>query len=294
MKIDALKSNLSLILLCIAANTLTVSSDVERKNMANYAKLIVALGPERAKKLKTRLEQKHAKKEPSKPIPSQPVKSPIMPQPEVPSTKPAPEQPITIQPPMAPAAPVVKTWVSDKEKEDFNAIVSHLQHYMAKVDECINDFFNKNNNEPYHHHVNCFKTQLKFLQTLLQNYPQAQTPAGNLLFTALKQITSSLEKCQVLTVKSLDRDYPSMNTAIGVITLGNAMQAIQTPVNQQRNEINKQIGILRNELRKAHATEMLNSINKLNQMINVPFDFAKGKTTLDLLPALTNRVKKRE
>jgi hypothetical protein len=287
MKKDALKSNLTLFLLCIAGNTLAVSSDIQTRNMALYAKLIVGLGPERAKEFKNRLEQKHSKIEVSKPIPAAPTK-PFIPQPEPPITK-SPD-PVTIQPPMAPAAPVVKVWISDVERENFNATVDHLQLYMGKVYDCLNDFFNRSNHEPYRHHVNCFRTQLKFLQTLFPNYPQGETPAGNLLFTALKKIAVSLEKCQELMVQTLDRDYP--NITLGALALGTNMQQIESPVNQQRNIINQQIGILRNELRKAQATEMLQSINKLNTQMNIPFDYAKTKNFQELLGSLTHRVKK--
>lgn len=281
MKKDALKSHLSLVFLCIAGNTLAIAPHVQSKHMALIAELTAKIGPERTGEFIRRLEQKHSRKD----VVSTP--KPTIPQPPIQQAPVAP--PVTIQPPMAP--PVAqKTWMTDTEKENFHAIVHQLQLYLSKVHECLNDFFNRNNSEPYRTHVNCFKTQLKFLQIQLQNYPDAQTPIGTLLFSTMKKIAVSLERCQDLMCQTLDRDYTKMS--LGATQLGINMKQIESPVNQQRAIINQHIGALRNELRKAQATELLSNINTLNTMIANTFDYGKDKNFQELLNTLIHRVKR--
>ncbi len=91
--------------------------------------------------------------------------------------------------------------------------------------------------------------------------------------------------------QTLDQDYPGMGV-MGVVILGSKMKQIETPVNQQRNIINEQIGVVRNELRKAHAGEMLAVISKLNTSINKTFDYKKDKSLTELLDKLKHRVKR--
>lgn len=283
MKKDALKSKLYLFLLCImAGNTHAIAPDVQRKIMKDYAKLIIQLGPQRAKNFKDRLEQKHTRKEPSKPV--QPVKPPV--------TKPtSPVQPpVTIQPPMAPTVPPTKQWVLDTEKEAFHTIMNQLHNYITEVYKCLDTFFNRNNTDPYRTHVNCFKTQLKILQTQLQAYPQGQTPGGNAIFTPLKKIALILEKIQALSCQTMDDDYTS--SATGGIALGLKLKGIKPTIDQQRNVLNEQIGVLRNELRKAHAMDMLQEVNKFNTTLNTLLDYDKNKTWPEMYQLINHRVKK--
>ncbi len=291
MKKDALKSNLSLLLLCLASTIVARQPEGQRTKMKLYAELIKKLGPTRAKLFKQRLEQKHRKIDTVKPTPSAPLPPSVTPV-ESPNVQPTLQTPppVTIQPPMAPTVPQPKEWITDTEREAVHHVIDQLHLYISHVHNCLNDFFNKNNNEPYRHHVHCFKTQLKFLQHHLQHYPQPQTPAGTLLLNLLKQIALTLEKGQDTMCQALDRDYPHMS--LGSVALGMNLKQLETPANQQRALINKYIGDLRNELRKAHAIEILQHTNKLNTIINTLFDYFKNKGINELGPTLIHRVKR--
>jgi hypothetical protein len=106
----------------------------------------------------------------------------------------------------------------------------------------------------------------------------------------LHNIATSLEKSQSMMVHTLDRDYVGMT--LGSLNLGGALSQLEGPVNKQRATINQQIGILRNELRKANATDILEAINKLNTMMNDTFNYGSTKKVPEMMSILSHRLKR--
>ncbi len=302
MKKDVLKPNFRMLFLLLAATAMGVSrlnAAQDAHKMRQVAQLIERLGPEKAGDFIHRLEEKHVKSEPISrhaPEPIQPVQKQQLPESQIneaslDKVNPAPVH-IPAQP-TQPIQPVVKqeTWIVDQEKADFNQIISTLQAYILKVYTCVEAFLNKNNSEPYRTHVGCFKTQLKFVQdALFQQFPQAKTPEGTKLFAAIQEIAKALEKTQQLMCQTLDRDYKK--TWVPAKALGDELDKLNTPINQQRAIIDRQIGILRNALRKAQEKEMLDRLNKLYLMINKTFDYGNSKSRLELGMVLIHRLKR--
>lgn len=183
------------------------------------------------------------------------------------------------------------SWLTDKEHADFNEIMNVLQTYTTKVYGCVDSFLSKGNNDPYRTHVTCFKNQLRFLRNALQQYPQAQTEQGTKLFNALKEIANALEKSQDMMCQTLDQEYKGI-PLFKAKALGDELNKLTQPVNRLRANIDRQIGVLRNELRKAHALDMLNCLNKIYTLINKTFDYGNKKSQIELGIILMNRFKR--
>ncbi len=232
-------------------------------------KLTKLLGPERAQQFMQKLQNKNIQqKNPSKEI----HPAPVIPKPE----------------PVKPAEP---EWLSEQEKHDFNQTVATMQVYMRRVYTCLDSFLNKRNSDPYGSHVSNFKSQLQFLQqAVLQKLPTAQTPAGNKIFNWLRTIAKSLENTQSAMCHTLDRDYTQ--TWLPAKALGDELEKLTDPINQQRAIIDQQIAALRNELRNAQAQAMLTEINKLFVLMNRTFDYGNRKSRIELGMILMHRLKR--
>lgn len=256
------------------------------------AQLIARLGPDKAAEFMARLEQKHAQE--SRPEQTKPVTRPV----EAPVRElPAPERASQVEhtPQEQPVPAPVKRPGLDVALEDihhFDHIIQKLETYCQGVYRCIDAFFSKRNSEPYANHIQCFKTQLQYLrEELVHQFPQAQTPEAAKLFKSLETITKSLEKSQDTMCTTLDGDFVNSGMFSGG-KLGIAMKGMKGMMDTQRALIDKEIGIIRNQLRAAKENDMLKKINTFYGLLNKNFDFGANRDVMDLLSILNHRVKR--
>lgn len=279
--------------------TQAVAAETLQNRAELLAKLIAAVGPEKAADFIARLEQKHNQRavpqEPiAKPKPKAPEKpkAPVVqdtPQPRVPATPVEEPKP---QAPVVPETPQPKpSGLNEEDAYHLNQIISKITTYMTGTFGNVKQFLDKQNSEPYKGHVQKFKDQLKYLRfELLHEYPQAQSPEGAKLLKSLFEICKALEKGQELMIKTVDYNYGT--GFIGASSLGLALQQLEKPVSKLRATIDKQIGELRNHLRNAKETELLAKLNDMYKAINTAFDYPSTKSKGELAMILGHRVKR--
>lgn len=253
------------------------------------AQLIARLGAEKAAEFMTRLERKHTQE--TKLIPQKPV----WPK----EQKPAPQESTAIEvehisePAIEKPAdkPIAAPGITPEERIKFDAIITKFETYTQGIYKCIEAFFSKRNIDPYKSHVQCFKNQLHYLQQeIMQNYPRAESPEGAKLFKSLEAIGRALTKSQDMMCTTLETNY-STGMFAGT-KLGLAMSGISKLIDSQRALVDKEIGVIRNQLRNAHEQEMLKKINALYMLLNKNFDFGNNKKYDELLSILNHRVKR--
>lgn len=289
--------------IALAVSTLMLASHANAaepmQNRAELlAKLIAAVGPQKAADFIARLEQKHNQRAvpqtpAAKPIPKAPSKPqpPVVPEVPQPRTPVIPPQEPKPQPPVVPEAPKPKVGLNEEDKYHFDQIISKIKTYMTGTFGYVKHFLDKQNSQPYKSHVQNFKDQLKYLRfELLHEFPQAQTPEGAKVFKSLVDIGRALEKGQELMIKTVDYNYGT--GFIGASSLGLALQQLETPVSKLRALIDKEIGALRNYLRNAKETELLAKLNDMYKAINTAFDYPSTKSKGELAMILNHRVKR--
>lgn len=289
--------------IALAVSTLMLASHANAaepmQNRAELlAKLIAAVGPQKAADFIARLEQKHNQRAvpqtpAARPIPKAPSKPqpPVVPEVPQPRTPVIPPQEPKPQPPVVPEAPKPKAGLNEEDKYHFDQIISKIKTYMTGTFGYVKHFLDKQNSQPYKSHVQNFKDQLKYLRfELLHEFPQAQTPEGAKVFKSLVDIGRALEKGQELMIKTVDYNYGT--GFIGASSLGLALQQLETPVSKLRALIDKEIGVLRNYLRNAKETELLAKLNDMYKAINTAFDYPSTKSKGELAMILNHRVKR--